>query len=91
VGVVEGINHVLNFVAPAFFMALAMVLCARLFVKKSGVALAWWAQAAINFAVGCAVLFAGLVLFGRDGKMATYAALVLSCTSCQWVLSKAWR
>jgi hypothetical protein len=36
-----------------------------------------------------AVLVAGLVLFGRDGKMLSYAALVLASASCQGPCSAA--
>jgi hypothetical protein len=47
----------------------------------------WLVQAG----VGTGVLVAGLVLFGRDGKMLSYAALVLTCASCQWALQRGWR
>jgi hypothetical protein len=30
------------------------------------------------------VLFAGLVIFSTDGKMATYAAMVTVAAVCQW-------
>ena len=45
----------------------------------------------ILFGVGVAVLVAGLVVLGRDGKMLTYAALVLACATCQWFLVRGWR
>jgi hypothetical protein len=45
----------------------------------------------MNSVAGALGLLGGLVFFGHDGKMATYAALVLSCASCQWVAAKAWR
>jgi hypothetical protein len=32
------------------------------------------------------VLVAGLVMTGNDGKMATYAALVLVCATLEWAL-----
>ena len=90
-GPLDTLNHLLNFLAPAAAMAVLMVLGARLLGWKSGVYRATWAQAAIQFAVGSAVLLAGLVLPGRDGKMATYAALVLACATCQWAMGKSWR
>ena len=31
------------------------------------------------------------MLWGRDGKMLTYAALVVACATCQWVLVRGWR
>jgi len=30
----------------------------------------------------------GLVFFGRDGKMATYSAMVLVCASSQWLMMR---
>jgi hypothetical protein len=81
----------LNFVAPALFVAVVVALVSRLFARKGSVALAWWAQAAINFVVGAAALLLGLWYFGHDGKMATYAALVLGCASSQWLMARGWR
>jgi hypothetical protein len=37
------------------------------------------------------VLAAGLWVFGRDGKMATYAALVVVVGSTQWLMGGGWR
>ena len=37
------------------------------------------------------VLVAGLVFFGHDGKMLTYAAMVVVAATCQWVLLGAWK
>ena len=90
-GLVASVNHLLNFIAPAFFMALGLALCARIFKQNKVGAQSFIAQVAINFILGCAVLLAGLWLFSRDGKMATYAALVCLSAFCQWVLSRGWR
>jgi hypothetical protein len=88
-------NHLLNFIAPAACVALLLVLMSRLgfglFKSKQPLAEAWWAQAAIIFIVGVAILAAGLLVFGRDGKMMTYAALVLGAAGCQWILIRGWR
>lgn len=83
--------HLLNFSAPALVLALLLPLVARFFIKKQALALAWWAQAAINFVVGVAVLLVSLWLWSRDGKMAAYALLVLALATCQWLLSRGWR
>jgi hypothetical protein len=45
----------------------------------------------LNAAGGVLVLLAGLVAFDNDGKMATYAALVVVSASVEWVLQKGWR
>jgi hypothetical protein len=88
-------NHLLNFVLPAIAVALLLVLSSRMFggVFRSSrpVAATWWMQTAIVFAANVAVLLAGLVFFGRDGKMLTYAAMVAGAALCQWVLLGAWR
>jgi len=86
---VDILTHLLGFLAPAFFVALAVVFGAR--VVGSGRVLAWWAQFAINFTVGAGVLAAGLWHFGVDGKMATYAALVAAIATAQWLGSRAWK
>lgn len=85
------IDHLLNFMAPALFVALGLVLLTRLaapFLRsKKPPAQSLWLQIAIIFIVNLGVLAAGLVVFGNDGKMLTYAALVLCAALCQWVLS----
>ncbi|MEO5606370.1 MAG: hypothetical protein ABIR13_02130 [Polaromonas sp.] len=84
------LNHLFNFMAPAALLAVLLVLLSRLFFRffrsKRFFAQAWWAQVAIVFIVNLGVLTAGLLLFGHDGKMLTYAALVLSAALCQWWL-----
>ncbi|MBV7539912.1 hypothetical protein [Acidovorax sp. sic0104] len=90
-GPLDILNHALNFMAPAAAVALLLVLCGRLFGAKGASAMAGWRQFAIVFGVGLAVLAAGLVVFGRDGKMLTYAALVVATATCQWFLGRAWR
>jgi len=70
---------------------MVLVLGSRVFMKKTAAALSWWAQVAIVFVVGCGVLIAGLWWLGRDGKVLTYAALVLATGTCQWLLRRGWR
>jgi len=88
-------DHLLNFIAPAAVVALLLVLLARLFsrflVSKRLLSQSIWAQAATIFIVNVLVLAAGLVFFGNDGKMATYAAMVLAAAICQWILFKGWK
>ena len=76
--------HLLNFAAPAACVALLMTLVSRIFIRRQPLAPVFWAQCAINFIVSLFVLVAGLWFFGRDGKMASYAALVVCCATSQW-------
>ena len=84
-------NHLLHFVGPAAGVALVLCVGTLIFWSQRPVALSWPAQLALNFIVGCAVLLLGLWSDGRDGKMLTYAALVLVCASCQWLVLRGWR
>ena len=86
---VASVNHLLNFVAPAFFLALGLAICARFLNQNKAGAQSFIAQVAINFILGVAVLLLSLWLFSRDGKMLGYAALVCTSACCQWVLSRA--
>ena len=83
--------HLANFAAPALALALLMPLAGRWLGGKSASRFAWWAQAAIHFVLGLAVLAAAMWWWGRDGKMASYAGLVLVAASCQWLMARAWR
>ena len=90
-GPLDFLDHLFNFLAPALWVALGVATFARFALAKSPSVLSWRGQLAINFVVCAAALAAGLWVFGRDGKMATYAALVLACASSQWLLSRGWK
>lgn len=83
-GLLDLINHLLNFLAPAIVVGLLLALVAPLFGKKWRSAHAVIAQAAINSVAGVLVLVLGLWVFGRDAKMASYAAMLVSVASVQW-------
>ena len=83
--------HLAGFLAPAAGVALLVSLLARVLMPAISVPGSWLASLAIDFIAGSAALLAGLWLFGRDGKMLTYGALVLACASSQWLLARPWR
>jgi hypothetical protein len=83
--------HLLSFVAPAFVIAVLIALAGRLVLPRSGRPQRWWLPVALNFIAGVAVLAAGLWYFGRDGKMATYTAVVVVVATSQWLSGRAWR
>jgi len=85
------LNHLLNFVAPAVFIALLLAAAGRLLFGRRAGATGFWTQIAVNAAAGVLVLAAGLALFGSDGRMATYAALAVVCGTVQWMLLRGWR
>jgi len=90
-GLLGFLNHLLNFMLPAAVVGLLVAAVAPWFVKKAGPHHSWLRQGAINFVACLAALLGGLVVFGHDGKMATYAVMVMACGTSQWVAAKAWR
>lgn len=80
------IGHLLNFVAPAAGMAFLLWALPRLWPKARKGRWATRRELPVLFGLGLAVLLVGLLVFGRDGKMLTYAALVLSQGTLAWWL-----
>ena len=82
----SALNHSLNFLAPALFVAAVFSILSGLNRKR---ALTWrsvlvrWGVVAGAGGLG---LLAGLWFFGVDGKLASYALLVLGCGTAQWLL-----
>lgn len=90
-GPLDLLNHLLNFVAPALWLAVLVTLVARIFIKKRPVAIGLYAQVAINLIVCVLVLWLGLWFFGHDGKMLTYTGMALVCATSQWFMLRGWR
>jgi hypothetical protein len=85
------LNHLFSFAAPALFLAILMHLVARLVFGKKAASWPWWVQVLIHGLVGIGVLAGGIWWLERDGRVLTYAALVLMAATTQWVLSRSWR
>ena len=93
-------NHLLNFVAPAAFLAVLMVGLTSLLPfsksKTSGKSVrlmrpGWRWQLALVFAANVLVTGGGLVFFGHDGRLLTYAAMALAAALVQWLLLRGWK
>ena len=82
------INHLFNFVAPALFVGTVLACLAPVLMGNMPVARVVYVQSAINFIAGVVALSLGLWFFGRDGKMASYAAMLLGCALSQGLLRK---
>lgn len=85
------LNHLLNFLAPAVFLAVLLGAGGRIFWRSATPLVNLWEQMLLNAVLGAAVLGLCLALWGRDGKLATYALLVLAMGSCQWLLLRGWK
>ena len=79
--------HLLGFLLPAPCIALCTTLAARWRAPSPLRPRRWLLQWLLSSAAGAAALFAGLWLGGQDGRIASYAALVLACATVSWALS----
>ncbi len=86
-GFFDFINHFFNFLAPAAVVGLLLSLVGPWFGLKYSSSWSLGRQMVLNTLVGVGVLLCGLFFFGRDGKMASYAAMVLACAACQCAVS----
>jgi hypothetical protein len=75
--------HLTNFFAPAVVLGAFAALLARLIWRRevtAGVLRLWaWASSAAALAS-----IGGLLWFERDGRIATYAAMVVACAAALW-------
>jgi len=83
-GPLDALWHLLNFAAPALGMGLLTTALAKLLFRRELAGAAWRALLVWSVGAGLAVLLAGLIAFGRDGRMATYGALVAATVLALW-------
>ena len=83
-GPVDAFWHLSNFFGPALGLALVAPALAKLLWRRELRTVAWRSLAGWTFGVCAAVLLAGLVITGRDGRMLTYAAMVLAAALALW-------
>lgn len=83
-GPLDALWHLFNFFAPAIGVALATTLMAKLLWRHELAGASWRRLLAWSIAAGALALLGGLVVFGRDGRMATYGALVAAIALSLW-------
>jgi len=84
-GPLDALWHTLNFFAPALGVAALAASLAKLLWRRDLAAVRWVRLALWGSLAGMATLAGGLAVFGRDGKMATYGALVVATAIALWV------
>ena len=89
--VLQFLFHVLNFVAPAVCVGVLLAGGTALCWRKAQHLLPWYTVVGIHSVLGVLVLALGVVLLGHDGRMATYAVMVVSMATCQWLVGQGWR
>jgi hypothetical protein len=82
--------HIVNLLAPALAVG-GGVSFFRLGARFHRPLLGFLGRAIVNVLVGCTVLVLGLVLGAEDGKMITYAGMIVAVALSQWVLMRGWQ
>ena len=77
--------HIANFALPAIGVGMLSAALCKLFWRRSLARTSWIALACQASAAGLAVSVAGLVITGHDGRMITYAGLVIACAIVPWL------
>ena len=84
-GPLDALWHLLNFFAPAVGVALIAASLSKALWRRELAGVTWLRLTLWGGLAGATALVGGLVAFGRDGKMATYAVLVAATAVALWV------
>jgi hypothetical protein len=83
-GPLDVLMHLGNLFLPALMLGAVAAMLSKLLWRRELAAVAWRQLAWPACAAASLITLAGLVVFGRDGKMATYAAMVVACAITLW-------
>ena len=83
-GPLDALWHLINFLLPAVSVGMLAAAGAKLFWRGELARVGWRRLAGWATGAGALTLLAGLLIFGRDGRMATYAALVVASAAALW-------
>ena len=83
-GPLDALWHLMNFLAPAVGVSVMTCLLAKAIWRRELRAVPLRPLLLWSGGAGAVVLLVGLLVFGRDGRMATYGALVVSTATVLW-------
>ena len=83
-GPLDALWHLANLFLPAVLLAALAAAAAKLVWRRELGRMRWRQLAAPTCASAALVTLMGLVIFGRDGKMVTYGAMVLASALTLW-------
>lgn len=83
-GLLDVVLHALNFLSPALGLGLIAPALAKLLWRQHLRSVPWHELARWTFLAGTVPLLAGLVITGRDGRMATYVCMVAASALALW-------
>lgn len=83
-GPLDALNHLINLLLPAVALGLLSASISKLLWRSALRSVAWKTLAGWACGGALLALLAGLLLTGRDGRMLTYAGMVLACALALW-------
>ncbi len=83
-GPLDALWHVANLFLPALGLGALAAAAAKLLWRRELAAVGFGRLAGPACAACAVVVLAGLALLGQDGKMATYAGMVVACALTLW-------
>jgi hypothetical protein len=83
-GPLDAIGHLLNLFLPALLLGALSAAAAKLAWRRELATVPWRHLAGAACAASAGAVLLGLVVFGRDGTMAMYAAMVTACAFTLW-------
>ena len=83
-GPLDALWHLVNLFLPALGLGAMASAATKLLWRRELAAVPWRHLALPACAASAAVALAGLVIFARDGKMATYGGMVAACALTLW-------
>ncbi len=84
VGPIDAFWHLANLFLPSLMLGALSAALAKLLWRRELGRVRWAPLAGAAAAAAALVALAGLIVFGRDGRIATYAAMVLACALALW-------
>ncbi len=83
-GPIDALLHLINFLLPAVCVAAFAAGVAKLLWRRELAGVSWRRLFGPAAALGALALAVGLVVQGRDGRIGSYALLVLGCALGLW-------
>jgi glucose-6-phosphate-specific signal transduction histidine kinase len=83
-GPLDAVWHLASLFLPALMLGTLAAALAKLLWRRELAGVPWRRLAVAAAAAAAAVVLLGLVVFGRDGRMATYAGMVLATAGALW-------
>lgn len=83
-GPIDALLHLLNLFLPALGLALLSAALAKLAWRRELASTTWWSLAWPAALLCALTTLGGLVAYGQDGRIGTYAAMALVCALTLW-------